>query len=89
MLNSSQVPIIDGAVERRASIDGVYRCAKVFAFSFYVHVVFIEEMVDHGDSFLGIATLARTVKGYAALRIGTTGYEMVEQLNIASRGNAA
>ena len=87
MLDSSQVAIIDGAVERRASIDGVYRCAEVFAFSFYVHMVFIEEMVDHADGFLGVATLARAMESYAALRVRTACYQVVEQVYIARRSN--
>ena len=73
---------MDGALDGGAGVVGVYKIVEVFGLGFYVHVVLVEEVVDHGDGFLGIAALGRAVEGYAALRVCTAGYDVVEQLDI-------
>lgn len=87
MFKSGKVLVVDGAVERGARVDGVDRSAQILAIGFYVHVVLIQEMIDHSDGFLGVRTFTRAVEGHAAMRVRAAGYEVVEQLYIPCCGD--
>ena len=88
MLDSGEVSVVDGAVEGSTGVTReVYLVAHVVIVGFNVHVMFIQEVVDHCDGFLGVLTLGCPMKCHAAVRVCTTGDEVVEQLYVAVRSD--